>query len=135
MKIRIDERDRDKTAFNSPYGLYRFIRMSFGLNNAPATFQMAIGVILDSVKWKFALVYIYYVVVFSNTEEDHNVHVRSVLTLLRNEGVSLKLKKFFLFHNKIEYLGHFIIPGSSEVAPQVTDAIQKFHAPTTVIES
>ncbi|OWZ20922.1 reverse transcriptase [Phytophthora megakarya] len=38
-QIRVAKEDRDKTAFTTKRGLYRFKRMSFGLTNAPATFQ------------------------------------------------------------------------------------------------
>lgn len=49
-QIQIDDRDRDKTAFTSHHGLYRLIGMPFRLQNAPATFQRAADVILDSVR-------------------------------------------------------------------------------------
>ena len=56
-QIEIEENDRNKTAFTSHQGLYRFKRMPFGLRNAPGTFQRAADVILSKVKWKTALVY------------------------------------------------------------------------------
>lgn len=78
--------------------------------------------------------YLYDVIFFSNTVEDHILHVRYVLTLLRDVVVSFNLKKCFFFHKIVYYLGHFISPGSSEVSSQATDAVQKLKAPRTVTE-
>jgi hypothetical protein len=49
-QIPVHPDDRDKTTFNSHSGIYRFIRLPFGLRNAPATFQRAIDIILSGVK-------------------------------------------------------------------------------------
>lgn len=49
-QVDIEEADRDKTSITSHHGLYRFLRMPFGLKNFPGTFQMSIGVILSDVR-------------------------------------------------------------------------------------
>jgi hypothetical protein len=51
-QIPVHPEDRDKTTFTSHYGIYRFLRLPFGLRNAPVTFQRAIDIILSGVKWK-----------------------------------------------------------------------------------
>ena len=53
-QIPVDPADRDKTTFTSHYGIYRFIRLPFGLRNAPGAFQRAVDIILSEVKWKHA---------------------------------------------------------------------------------
>lgn len=82
-------------------------------------------VVLASVKWKFALVYLEEVVVFSNTVDDHIDHLKAVLKLLKNAGLTLNLKKCFFFHNNIYYLGHVIKLGSLEVAPKESASNEK----------
>lgn len=67
--------------------------MPFGLNNAPETFQCAMDIILASVKWQFALVYLDGVLVFSNSSDENIAQVCLVVTLLRDAGVALKLQK------------------------------------------
>ena len=57
-QIRMAEQDKTKTAFTTHHGLYQFTRMPFGLKNAPATFQRVMDIIMATVLWKFALVYI-----------------------------------------------------------------------------
>ena len=49
-QVKVADQDKDKTTFTCHSGLYRFLRMPFGLKNAPATFQMAIDIILSRVK-------------------------------------------------------------------------------------
>lgn len=63
-QVEIDEQERNKTTFTSQHGLYRFIRIPFELKNAPDTFQLVIDVIISTARWKYALVYINYIVVF-----------------------------------------------------------------------
>lgn len=58
---------RPNTSFTSHFGLYQFLRMPFGLKNAPATFQRLMDRILGSVRWQFALVYLDDVIIFSRT--------------------------------------------------------------------
>lgn len=91
-QIEIDDDGRDKTSFTSHHGLFRFKRMPFGLKNAPGTSQRVVDVILATVKWQFALVYLDDVIVFSSSLEDHVEHVATVLRLLKDAGVTLKLK-------------------------------------------
>ena len=70
-QVEITEEDLDKTTFASHSGLYRFLRMPFGLKNAPATFQRAVDIILSRVKWETALVYLDDVIVYSRTVTEH----------------------------------------------------------------
>lgn len=65
--------------------------MPFELHNAPATFQCKMDVILSTVKWKFALVYLHDIVTFPKSLPKHIGHDRSILTLLLNAKVELKL--------------------------------------------
>ena len=55
-QIEVDERDREKTAFVTPDGLYEFKVMPFGLFTAPATFQRVMETVLAGLKWQSCLV-------------------------------------------------------------------------------
>ena len=131
-QVELDERDKDKTAFVTHHGLYRYTRMPFGLKNAPATFQRAMDVILASVKWQTAIVYLDDVIVFSTDIGQHVHQVDRVLRLMSEAGMTLKLKKCFFFCDKIDYLGHVISPGKLEVASKTTEAIKGLSYPTDV---
>ena len=70
--------DREKTAFTTPYGLFQFKQMPFGLHGAPATFQRMIDKLLNSMN-DFVSVYIDDVIVFSKNCKDHISHLEAVL--------------------------------------------------------
>jgi len=110
-QIPVAAEDRDKTTFTSHTGLFRFLRLPFGLVNAPASFQRAFVIILSGLRWQTCLVYLDDVIVFSRTVGDHIRHLREVLLLLEKAGVSLKPSKCHLFQQAVEYLGHVVRPG------------------------
>jgi Reverse transcriptase (RNA-dependent DNA polymerase) len=70
-QIRVAKKDREKASFICHAGTYQFIRMPFGLVNAPATFQRGMDVILSTVKWKFCLVYLDDIIIYSPSHEQH----------------------------------------------------------------
>lgn len=133
-QVEIDEKQRDKTAFTTQHGLYRFIRMSFVFRNAPGTFQRKMDGILSSVNWQFALVYLDDIVTFSKSDEQNIDFVRKVLTLPQNTGVTLKLKKCRFFTENIYHLGYLILRERLEIAPHTADATRGLQALTNLTE-
>ena len=107
-QIPIREEDRDKTAFTSHAGTFRFIRMPLGLTNAPATFQRTIDILLSRYRWQSCLVYLDDIIIFSKNKEDHLRHVEQVLSAMNCAGVTLKLSKCSFFTDRVKYLGHII---------------------------
>ena len=115
-QVPVAEGERDKTAFITHMGLFRYLRMPFGLRNAPASFQRALDIILCGVRWQTCLIYLDDVIVFGKTTEQHLKDVDNVLQLLGDAGGTLKIKKCEFFQPKVNYLGHVITPGKLEVA-------------------
>jgi Reverse transcriptase (RNA-dependent DNA polymerase) len=94
------------------------------LFNARSTFQRAIDVMLSSVKWKFCLVYLDDIIIYSSTLQQHLMDLDLVLGLLRRAGATLKLKKCHFFKDNVKYLGHVILPGKLQVDQSKTDTIK-----------
>ena len=88
---------REKTAFVTHQGLYEFTVMSFGLKNAPVVFQRLMNKVLMRLNPEngcdFVSVYLDDVLVFSDTFEDHLVHLRQVLQRFTAAGLKLKSSK------------------------------------------
>lgn len=70
-QIMMDERDIEKTAFSTPMGHFEFIRMPFGLKNAPATFQRMMNHVLRDYINKVCVIYMDDILVFSTSLEEH----------------------------------------------------------------
>ena len=81
-QIPMSAESKERTAFTTPFGLYEFQVMPFGLHNAPATFQRLMNHILRGSE-AFAGVYIDDIVVFSQTWEEHLRHLRDVFSCLQ----------------------------------------------------
>src|SRR5271168_4045316 len=89
-QVRIEESSIPKTAFNTRHGKFEFLVMPFGLTNAPATFQTMMNSILQPYLDKFVVVYLDDIVVFSDSDEEHEEHLRLVLEKLRENSLYAK---------------------------------------------
>ena len=115
-QIPVSPADKEKTTFTSHEGLFQFLRMPFGLKNAPATFQRFVDITLAGLTWKVCLVYLDDIIVYSRSREDHLAHLDEVLHRLYRAGLSLNLKKCHFFRSEVSYLGHVIGPGTLSVS-------------------
>ncbi|XP_046142832.1 uncharacterized protein LOC123988087 [Osmia bicornis bicornis] len=95
----------EKTAFVTPDGHYEFLRMPFGLANAPGVFQRAINKALGTLRNSVALVYIDDVLIPTQTVEEGLKHLELVLQALDAAGFSLNLEKCKFLQTTINYLG------------------------------
>lgn len=83
------QEDGEKDAFASHRGLFQSIRMPFGLKNALGTIQYAMDIILSTVQWQFALVYLELIMIFSKSLEADIKLMRQVLMLPRVAAVTI----------------------------------------------
>jgi hypothetical protein len=123
-QLEIAESDRDKTAFISNHGLYEYVKMPFGLCNAPSTFQRCIELILRGLQWKTLLIYIDDIVIYSSNMEDHIRALDEVLVRLSKAGLKVKPSKCDFFKNEVLYLGHVISDKGVKPNPSAIDSVK-----------
>ena len=124
--------DIPKTAFTCHKGLYEFVRLPFGLANAPGQFQRLMNRILEPHLGKRCLVYIDDVVVYSKDITQHAEDLRLVLETIHEAGMTLKLKKCFFAKTKVDLLGYTVSGDGITAQEDKTDAIRNMPPPTNV---
>ena len=92
-QIRMDHRDVEKTTFRTHHGHFEFLVMSFGLSNAPSTFQSLMNDVFRPHLQKFVLVFFDDILIYSKTWVEHIQHIRMVFQLLRDHHLFLKRSK------------------------------------------
>ena len=123
--ILLDESSIPKTAFTSPFRKCEYIKLPFGLTQAPAYFQeLMTGVLND---FTFTITYRDHIIIFSRTAEEHLSHIKQVFEKLRNAHLSMKLSKCCFFTKEIQYLGHILSTKGIRPLPSKTQTINNMH--------
>ena len=116
----------------TPLGLYQWKVLSFGLTNAPATFQAVMNDVLRPVIGKFALVYLDDILIFSKNIAEHAEHLRAVLQLLREHELYAKMSKCTFAQPELEFLGHILGRDGLRVDPRKTAFVAEWPIPQDV---
>ena len=137
-QIKVHPQSQEKTAFVTNQGLVEFRVMPFGLMNAPAVFQRLMQQVLSGLNPiegpDFVAVYLDDVLVFSETMQDHLVHLRRVLDRIAQAGLKLRPAKCHLVRQEVDYLGHVITPEGLLPNTILVDAVRNFVTPANVRE-
>jgi transposase InsO family protein len=132
--VPIAEKDRDKTAFITRRGQFRFTVMPFGLTAAPSTFQRLMDLVLVGLAYESVMVYLDDIVVFSPTFESHIQRLQQVFERLRQAGLKLKGSKCSLFQRQVEFLGFQLSGDGLEVTKAKCDAVTNWPVPINLSE-
>ena len=126
-QVPIKLEDQPKTAISTPFGLYQFRRMPFGLRNAGATFQR----MMDSIFQEFDFVFIYLddVLIASKNKEDHRRHLGLFFDRLEQHGLFIQTSKCQFGVQELEFLGHLINKEGIKTVPKKIEAIRDYPEP------
>ena len=129
----INEESRKFTAFSTPWSLLEWIRIPYGLSNAPPCFQRFINETLRNLKDKICVAYLDDILIFGKNFKEHKRNVRTVIRCLRKKGIKLNPKKCCFFRKEVRYLGRLVSRNGYRPDPENTAALDEcLKAPKTI---
>lgn len=131
-QIRVKAEDVPKTAFRTHDGHYELLVMSFGLTNAPATFQSVMNQVFRPYLRQFVLVFFDDILMFSKNPQEHAYHLRLVLEKLQQHQLYANRKKCEFGCLSIEYLGHVISANGVEAEKAKIVAMTEWPIPRNI---
>uniref|UniRef100_A0A1X7TF55 Integrase catalytic domain-containing protein n=1 Tax=Amphimedon queenslandica TaxID=400682 RepID=A0A1X7TF55_AMPQE len=123
------QEDIHKTAVTTPFGLFEFVRMPFGLRNAAQSFQRYIDDVLHGLPFCYA--YIDDVLVASSTREEHISHLTAILTRFKKYGIVINSNKCVFANPSLSFLGYHIDQHGISPLEDKVHAICNYPQPTT----
>lgn len=129
--ISVAPQDIEKTAIITPFGLFEFPRMSFGLRNAAQTFQRFMNnSVLEGLDFLFN--YLDDVIIASDSESQHIQHLRTVFERFEKFGITINLDKCSFGQTQVNFLGHEVSTAGIKPLDEKVKAITEFPKPQTV---
>lgn len=131
-RIRMRPEDEDLTTFKTRLGTYKYKVLPFGLCNGPSSFQRFINNTLMEYLDQFCSAYIDDILIYSQTEAEHESHVRKILQKLRDAGLQADIKKCEFHVTETKFLGYIVGRDGVRVDPEKVAVVRDWKAPTTV---
>ena len=128
-QIPLHEFDIPKTAVITPFGLFEFVRMPFGLRNAAQTFQRFVDQVIRGLPFCFA--YIYDLLIASPDPATHLKHLHLLFERLAEHGLVIQPSKCKFAVAELDFLGHHVsAQGITPLASNVSE-IMDYQQPST----
>lgn len=134
FQVPMEESSKEKTAFITYDGQYQFTKMSFGLVNAPSTYQRMMQAVLAGLQWKCLQVYLDDIIIASATFQEHLTDLTATLSRLENSGLKLKASKCEFCCSEVKYLGHLITREGVKANPEKIEKVKNWVTPTSSAE-
>ena len=128
-QLRVRDTDIPKTMFRTHYGHFKFMVMPFGLTNAPTAFIDLMHRVFQPYLDQFVVVFVDDILIYSQSEWEHEYHLRIVLQLLRDHQLYAKFSKCEFWLTEMRFLGHVVSASGVSVGPEKVEAIMSWERP------
>ena len=127
--IPIDEADREKTSFRTPFGSYQYKRLGFGLTNGPAAYCRLVERVLAGVDQSVAIAFLDDFCIMGVDLKTHIANLRTTFRAIRRAGLRMSPKKCTFFADEINYLGHTLTADGIRPPQSFCDSIKDWPLP------
>ncbi|XP_036346773.1 uncharacterized protein K02A2.6-like [Rhagoletis pomonella] len=132
LQVEVSEEAKKFLVINTPFGLYQYQRMPFGIASAPGLFQRLMENVIAGIP--HSAVYLDDIIVSGRTNEEHLDNVRTVFQRLLNHGLKCKLAKCSFAKDRVEYVGHIIDANGILPSENKIEAIKLMPRPQNIQE-
>ena len=133
-QLRVREIDIPKTTFRTLYGHFEFIVMPFELTNAPTAFMNLMHRVFQPYLYQFVVVFVNDILIYSQSEEEHEDHLWIVLHALRDHQLYAKFNKCEFWLIEVKFLGHFVSASGVLVNLKKVAVVMSWESPKSVFE-
>ena len=133
-QVPMQESSQDYTAFSTPFGSIKWLRMPMGLTGSPPIFQCLVEKVLVGLTWKICVPFLDDIFIFLSKPKEHLERLRLVFERFRAHILKINPDKCDFFGMKVQFLGHIVSKNGLEVDPSQIDAVQKFPVPISQTE-
>ena len=131
-QVPLSPQSRQYTAFVTPFGLYEFNKLPMGISVGSQVLSREMDRVFGDVKMKFVFNYADDVLVYSDSVEQHEEHLREVFRRLQHAGFTVNKSKITLGSPQIKFLGHRLSDRGIAVDPGYVAAVENFPRPRNV---
>ena len=124
-QLRVREIDIPKIVFRTCYGHFEFTVMPFGLTNTPTTFMDLMHKVFQPYLDQFVAVFVDDILIYSQSEWEHEYHLRIVLQLLRDYQLYAKFSKCEFWLTEVRFLGHVVSASGVSVDLEKVEAVMR----------
>ena len=132
--MRVTETDIPNIEFKTRYEHFEFTVMPFGLTNAPAIFMDLMHRVFQPYLDQFVMAFVKDILIYSQSEEEHEDHLRVVLQFLRDHQLYSKFSKCEFWLTEVRFLGHVVLASSMSMDPEKVEAVMSWERPKSVFE-
>ena len=133
-QLRVRDTDIPKTAFRTRYGHFEFMVMPLGLTNALAAFMDLMHRVFQPYLDRFVVVFVDDILIYSQSDWEHEYHLRIVLQLLRDHQLYAKFSKCEFWLTEVRFLGHVVSASGVSVDPEKVEAVMSWERPKSFFE-